>query len=88
MPEEFEVLLHDGVFEQDIRKLLDAHKLDPTRPEPLYWLARIWRSRNNAIASSVYSDHGLRLPRPSGEYDIWIYEHGLLQEFESAKEKK
>lgn len=69
--------------EKFIKACLEAYNYMPTRAEPLYWLARIYRERGKNEVSALMSEVGSRIPHPppgSLLVDSDIYNHGFKEE--------
>lgn len=66
-------------WEAGARALLDAWQRRPTRAEPLYELARGWRSRGRHDLAFQYASRGLELPYPTDLLFVHRepYEYGL-----------
>jgi len=66
-----------------IEGALAAFNARPTRPEPLYDLAKFYRERGVSELSTLFADRGLRIP-PSGD-SLFVEEYphrfGLKEEF-------
>jgi glycosyltransferase involved in cell wall biosynthesis len=63
-----------------------AHKLLPSRAEPLYYLSRYFTHLKNYVAAYDAALEGLSIPKPIDTlltYN-WIYEHGLLQQLATS----
>lgn len=75
-----------AVLGSDDRELLEAFAARPTRPEPLYWLARRARLAGHFENAHAYAVAGLELA-PSGDSLFvadWITEWGLAGERDAA----
>lgn len=62
--------------------LLEAWDRRPSRAEPLYELARLYRERGNAVAAHLFASRGLEIGYPSDVLFVhrWVYEWGLRVE--------
>ena len=86
--EVFYANLQEGILKAEkqgdwgVPTLLEAWQRRPTRAEPLYELARLYRSRHEAALAHLFADRGLEIPYPDDTLFIhrWVYEWGLLLE--------
>jgi glycosyltransferase involved in cell wall biosynthesis len=66
-----------------IRNLLIAYNMRPSRAEPLYDLANYYRLRGEQVASLVFSEAGLQIPKSKDALFVndFVYESGLAEEY-------
>ena len=69
-------------FESAVPVLLEAWQRRPARAEPLYELARGYRSRGDFALAHLFAGRGLEIPYPADTLFVhrWVYEWGLLLE--------
>jgi len=68
--------------EQIIKGYLDCFSSRPIRAEPLFRLARYYRSQGEFLLGYLVADHALKITNPTDTLFVekWIYEYGLLLE--------
>lgn len=68
--------------EQTVRDYFNAFQYHSTRAEPLYYLARFYRTQNNFAASYSITTIALKMPCPNERLFVeqWVYDWGLLLE--------
>ncbi|HSX27023.1 MAG TPA: glycosyltransferase family 2 protein, partial [Chlamydiales bacterium] len=66
-----------------IQSYLNAYHFRPTRAEPLYRIAILYRKKHNHLLAYLISKHALTLPYPHDDVVVEhdIYDHALLAEF-------
>jgi len=69
-----------------LSELLSAYNLRPTRAEPLYELARYYRSKNGHAMATLFAKSGVRTPLPNDRLFIVtsVYTWRLLDELSVA----
>jgi tetratricopeptide (TPR) repeat protein len=77
---------HKGNWEGAARNLETAHRLRPSRIEPLYHLAAGFRERGEHPAALRWAERGLGHPVPDDILFVepWIYKWGMLFEYAVA----
>ncbi len=86
--EVFYANLQEGILKAEkqsdwgVPTLLEAWQRRPTRAEPLYELARLYRGRREGALAHLFAERGLQIPYPDDTLFIhrWVYEWGLLLE--------
>lgn len=75
-----------GRHDEAVVALFDAWSDRPTRAEPLYELARIFRESDEYHAAHLVSERGIRIRIPDDTLFVhkWMYEWGLLFEYSIA----
>lgn len=66
-----------------IREMLIAYNMRPQRAETLYDLAKYFREKGLNAASVVFSEAGMKVPRPDDTLFVsdYVYDTGLREEF-------
>jgi len=69
-----------------VQSYCDAYLDRPSRAEPLFRLAQLYRKKGNAFFSSIFSTLGLSIsiPKNEGLIEAWIYDYGFLVEYASS----
>ena len=86
--EVFYANLQEGILKAErnldwgVPVLLEAWQRRPTRAEPLYELARLYRARGDAALAHLFASRGLEVAYPNDTLFIhrWVYDWGLLLE--------
>ncbi len=86
--EVFYANLQEGILKAEkqgdwgVPTLLEAWQRRPTRAEPLYELARLYRGRHEAVLAHLFASRGLEISYPDDTLFIhrWVYEWGLRLE--------
>jgi tetratricopeptide (TPR) repeat protein len=75
-----------GDHEKALAALLEAWELRPSRAEPLYELAWMFRARRQHHAAHMIAARGSGIPVPDDTLFVhrWVYEWGLLFEYSIA----
>lgn len=70
-------------MDEALGNFFSAYKLRPTRAEPLFQSAQIYRKKGNFLLGYLLAKHALTHPYPQGDFNIddLAYDHGILIEF-------
>jgi len=73
-----------GELDKALEGYFKAHQFRPSRAEPLYWIASIYRRQENYLLAYLVSKYGSSISYPEGEMlyvEYPTYEYGMLLEY-------